>query len=139
MIDAPSAGEPDIIAALARTAGRTPCRSLARRPMRRSRASSVHDSTLTVSSTGVPATYVFIGQDGAVLQTADQVMQATYAIRPDDTYIRTVIRTPNMVMYLNPVLRYDGVAPAGAAGGRQRAADVAVGRRRRCLVVLLLL
>ena len=68
----------------------------------------MHDSTLTVSSSGVPATYVFIGQDGAVLQTSDQVMQATYPIEPDDTYIRTVIRTPNMVMYLNPVLRYDG-------------------------------
>ncbi len=70
----------------------------------------VHDSVLTVSSTGVPGTYVFIGQDGAVLQTSDQVMQATYSIKPDDTYIRTVIRTPNMVMYLNPVLRYDGTS-----------------------------
>ena len=76
----------------------------------------VHDSALTVSSSGVPATYVFIGQDGAVLQTSNQVMQATYSIKPDDTYIRTVIRTPNMVMYLNPVLRYDGASvPAPVA------------------------
>ncbi len=42
-------------------------------------------------------------------KTADQVMQASYTIEPRDTYIRTVIRTPNIVMYLNPIVRYDGV------------------------------
>ena len=31
-------------------------------------------------------------------------------IEPADTYIRTVIRTPNMVMYVNPIIRYDGAA-----------------------------
>jgi hypothetical protein len=35
-------------------------------------------------------------------------MRATYVIEPSDTYIRTVIRTPNMVMYVNPIVRYDG-------------------------------
>ena len=34
-----------------------------------------------------------IGQDGVVRKTEDQVMRATYAIEPGDTYIRTVIRT----------------------------------------------
>ena len=42
-------------------------------------------------------------------KTADQVMQASYTIEPRDTYIRTVIRTPNIVMYLNPIVRYNGV------------------------------
>ena len=44
-------------------------------------------------------------------KTADQVMQASYTIEPRDTYIRTVIRTPNIVMYLNPIVRYDGAGP----------------------------
>jgi hypothetical protein len=115
MIDAPSAHESDIIAAL--RAGRSYAISLVGKTADAALAAvRVHDSTLTVSSSGVPATYVFIGQDGAVLQTSDQVMQATYPIKPDDTYIRTVIRTPNMVMYLNPVLRYDGASlPAPVA------------------------
>jgi hypothetical protein len=69
----------------------------------------VSGATLTITSTGVPATYLFVGQDGAVRETANQVMQATYTFAATDTYIRTVIRTPNMVMYVNPVLRYDGV------------------------------
>jgi hypothetical protein len=115
MIDAPSAQEPDIIAALRE--GRSYAISLVGKTADAALAAvRVHDSALTVSSTGVPATYVFIGQDGAVLQTSDQVMQATYPIKPDDTYIRTVIRTPNMVMYLNPVLRCDGASlPAPVA------------------------
>jgi hypothetical protein len=109
MVDAPTANEPDIIAAL--RAGRSYAISLVGKTADAALATArVHESTLTVSSSGVPATYVFIGQDGAVLQTSDQVMQATYSIKPDDTYIRTVIRTPNMVMYLNPVLRYDGAS-----------------------------
>jgi hypothetical protein len=71
----------------------------------------LQDSTLTVSSSGVPATYLFVGQNGVVKKTADQVMQASYTIDSRDTYIRTVIRTPNIVMYVNPIVRYDGVAP----------------------------
>jgi hypothetical protein len=109
MIDAPSASVPDVIAAL--RAGRAYAVSLVGEKADASLASvKVQDSKLTVASTGVPATFVFIGQNGSVLQTFDQVMQATYDIGSNDTYVRTVIRTPNMVMYLNPVLRYDGVA-----------------------------
>ena len=68
----------------------------------------------------MPATYLFVGQDGVVRGTANQVMEATYTFAATDTYIRTVIRTPNMVMYINPVLRYNGTAlpaPAAVADG----------------------
>jgi hypothetical protein len=107
MIAAPSAGVPEIIAAL--RAGRSYAVSLlGEKPDASLVSVKVHDSTLIVTSAGVPGTYVFIGQDGAVRQTSDQTMQAAYPIQPEDTYVRTVIRTPNMVMYLNPVIRYDG-------------------------------
>ncbi len=76
----------------------------------------VNGATVTIASTGVPATYLFVGQDGAVRGTANQVMEASYTFAATDSYIRTVIRTPNMVMYVNPILRYDGTAlPAPSA------------------------
>jgi hypothetical protein len=76
----------------------------------------VSGANVTITSTGVPATYLFVGQGGVVRGTANQVMQATYTFAATDTYIRAVIRTPNVVMYVNPIMRYDGVAlPARVA------------------------
>jgi hypothetical protein len=110
MIDAPSASTPDIVDALRR--GRHYAVSLVGDKADASLKSiELQDTTVTVSSSGVPATYLFVGQDGTVRKTADQVMQASYTIEPRDTYIRTVIRTPNIVMYLNPIVRYDGAGP----------------------------
>lgn len=107
MIDAPSPGLTDVVVALRH--GRTYAVSLVGEKADAALAGvEVHDQTLTVSSAGVPATFVFIGQNGVVRKTADQVMRATYDIEPADTYVRTVIRTPNMVMYVNPIVRYDG-------------------------------
>ena len=107
MIDAPSASNGDIVSALRQ--GRTYAVSLVGDKADAALKSvEVADSTMTIASTGVPATYLFVGQDGAVRGTANQVMEATYTFAATDTYIRTVIRTPNMVMYINPVMRYDG-------------------------------
>jgi hypothetical protein len=108
MIDASSSSAADIVNALRH--GRHYAVSLVGEKADAAvRSIELQDSTLTVSSSGVPATYLFVGQDGTVRKTADQVMQASYTIEPRDTYIRTVIRTPNIVMYLNPIVRYDGV------------------------------
>jgi hypothetical protein len=109
MIDAPSPSARDVIGAL--RAGRTYAVSLVGNNSDAALKSvEVSGATVTITSTGVPATYLFVGQDGAVRGTANQVMQATYTFAATDTYIRTVIRTPNMVMYVNPIMRYDGVA-----------------------------
>jgi len=109
MIDAPSPSAADIIAAL--RAGRTYAVSLVgNNPDSALKSVEVSGADVTISSTGVPATYLFVGQGGVVRGTANQVMQATYTFAATDTYIRTVIRTPNMVMYVNPVMRYDGIA-----------------------------
>jgi hypothetical protein len=109
MIDARSPSTLDIVSAL--RDGRTYAVSLVgEKPDATLTGVDVSGSTLTVSAAGVPATFVFIGQDGAIRKTADQVTQASYAIEARDTYIRTVIRTPNMVMYVNPIIRYHGEA-----------------------------
>ena len=115
MIDAPSPSATDIIAAL--RGGRTYAVSLVgSNPDAALKSVEVSGANVTITSTGVPATYLFVGQGGVVRGTANQVMQATYTFAATDTYIRAVIRTPNVVMYVNPIMRYDGVAlPARVA------------------------
>jgi len=114
MIDAPTPSAADVIGALRQ--GRSYAVSLAGNKTDAALKSvEVTDATVTIASTGVPATFLFVGQDGAVRGTANQVMEATYTFAATDTYIRTVIRTPNMVMYVNPILRYDGAKLPSAA------------------------
>jgi hypothetical protein len=109
MIDAPTASASDVIGALRQ--GRSYAVSLVgNRADAALKSVEVNGATVTVASTGVPATYLFIGQDGDVRGTANQAMEATYTFAATDTYIRTVIRTPNTVMYVNPIIRYDGTA-----------------------------
>lgn len=147
MIDAETPSTPDVVDALhagrsyavARTAG-------TRLPMDTRLASvEVTDGRLVVSCDGEPSTFVFIGQNGSIRKTIAGATSADYRFAPDDSYIRTVIRSPRTTLYLNPVLRYDGVrAPAplsaiDAAGTwtRRSAAGLAsvlailVWRRRR--------
>jgi hypothetical protein len=114
MIDALTPSASDIIGALRQ--GRSYAVSLVgNRADAALKSVDVEGATVTVASTGVPATYLFVGQDGAIRGTANQVMEATYTFAATDTYIRTVIRTPNTVMYVNPIIRYDGALPAPRA------------------------
>ncbi|MEJ2594169.1 MAG: hypothetical protein P8100_03360 [bacterium] len=54
----------------------------------------------------------FIGQEGIVRQTSLDTNQASYIIKPEDTYVRTVFRfNDGSSIYLNPVVRYAGDQP----------------------------
>lgn len=109
MIDAASPDTAHIVAAL--RAGRSYAVSLVgTRRDAALKSVTVAGDTLTVATTGVPATFLFIGQDGDKRKTVEQTAEASYRIEHDDTYVRTVVRTPNIVMYINPIIRYDGVA-----------------------------
>ncbi len=68
----------------------------------------VRDGTLNVTCDGDPSTFVFVGQDGAVKKMVEDVTEASYQFASDDSYIRTVIRSPRTTMFLNPVRRHDG-------------------------------
>lgn len=68
----------------------------------------VSGNRLTVSVTGADSTFKFVGQNGAIRQTVKNALAASYTITANDTYVRTVITSPQTVLYLNPVLRYDG-------------------------------
>jgi hypothetical protein len=111
MIDAASPSTRDVVDAL--RAGRTYAVSRTS-----AAAAGVHtvlagfefgDGTLVVTCAGEPSTFNFVGQDGVVRKTVKNAMRASYTFAGDDTYIRTVIQSPRAIMYLNPVLRYDGV------------------------------
>jgi len=71
----------------------------------------VSDNTLTVSVTGAQSTFSFVGQDGVIRKTVKDAVAASYTIAANDTYVRTVITAPQTVLYVNPVLRYDGAGP----------------------------
>jgi hypothetical protein len=110
MINAPSASLADVVAAL--RAGRS--YAVARTNQKASAIETsmatvaVEHGTLDVRCEGDPSTFLFIGQDGAIRKTVKNATSASYAFAADDTYIRTVIRSPRTTMYLNPILRYDG-------------------------------
>ena len=72
----------------------------------------VHDQTMTVTSHGAASTISFIGQNGALRHTVKDVNSAAYTFSSSDTYVRTVIESPQTVLYLNPVIRYDGASLA---------------------------
>ena len=67
--------------------------------------------TLTVTCAGEPSTFIFVGQLGAIRKTVYNTLSASYAFAREDTYIRTVIRSPRTAMFLNPVIRTDGDQP----------------------------
>jgi hypothetical protein len=110
MIDAPSAATRDVVAAL--KAGRS--YAVARNGDTPVRADlgldrvDVLDGTLTVSATGAPATFTFVGQSGAVRKVVKDATSASYTLTDHDSYIRTIVRAPQTTIYLNPVLRHDG-------------------------------
>ena len=69
---------------------------------------TVEGATLKVTTVGDPSTFVFVGQNGAVRKTVEEATAASYVFDGQDTYIRTIVRSPRTTMLLNPVLRTHG-------------------------------
>lgn len=61
--------------------------------------------SLTLTMTGSVVLMRFIGQSGAIRKTVVGDTIAGYRFRPDDTYIRVEILSPNTTVVLNPVVR----------------------------------
>ena len=76
----------------------------------------VDDQTMRVELRGAPSDVTFIGQDGTVRHTLKDTLVASYTFTQSDTYVRTVVNSPQTTLFLNPVIRWDGTAlPAPAA------------------------
>jgi hypothetical protein len=65
----------------------------------------VDSDSLTLTMAGSVVLMRFIGQSGAVRKTVEGNTIAGYRFRPDDTYIRIEILSPNTTIVLNPVVR----------------------------------
>jgi hypothetical protein len=95
---------------------------------------------MRVELRGAPSTITFIGQDGTIRETLKDALDAAYTFTPADSYIRTVVTSPQTTLYLNPVIRWNGESlpsPAATVNAAwtwtQRGAAMAVG----CVVLLL--
>lgn len=108
MIDAASTSAHDVIGAL--RAGRT--YAVERRGDRPGQMDATVSSvtvdaggTVSVAIAGALAVIEFFGQDGAFRATHLGRHSAQYTFTPEDTYLRTVIRTPRTIIFLNPIFR----------------------------------
>jgi len=71
------------------------------------RAQLVGDTLIIETSAELMREVKFIGQDGKVLKTMENVGTAYYVIQPEDTYVRTRIDLNGRhFLYLNPVTRH---------------------------------
>jgi hypothetical protein len=68
----------------------------------------IEKGALSVVCEGVPSTFIFIGQDGVKRKTVKSTLSARYTLSDADTYVRVVVEAPQTVLYLNPVIRYNG-------------------------------
>lgn len=76
----------------------------------------IDGQTMRISLRGAPATFTFVGQNGAIRKTVKNAQSADYTWSDADTYIRTVVETPQTVLFVNPVVRFNGVSlPAPSA------------------------
>lgn len=76
----------------------------------------VRDETMRVTLTGAPSHITFIGQGGTIRKHVKDALHAEYTLTGADTYVRTVITSPQTVLFLNPVIRWNGrqLAPPAA-------------------------
>ncbi len=66
------------------------------------------DTVFSVRADRMIAKVHFIGQGGVVLKEVKYVNEATYDIKPEDRYVRTVLYfTDGTALYLNPITRHD--------------------------------
>jgi hypothetical protein len=71
---------------------------------------------MRVELRGAASDVTFIGQDGTVRNKVKDTLAAAYTFTASDTYVRTVVTTPQTILYLNPVIRWNGTSlPAPTA------------------------
>jgi hypothetical protein len=110
MIDAPSTSTTDIVEAL--RAGRSYAvlrtGALEAANITTLEGVDVNHGTVTVKLRGAASNIAFVGQDGILRKHVSDVNAASYTLGDTDTYVRAVVTSPQTVLYLNPVIRWDG-------------------------------
>jgi hypothetical protein len=110
MIDAPSASTADVVNALRHGRSYAVLRlgALGSSSITTLSGIEVHDRTMTVHLAGAPSVITFIGNEGHVRKVVQNTTVADYTFTDADTYVRTVVDTPQTVLFLNPVVRWNG-------------------------------
>jgi hypothetical protein len=124
MIAAPTSRADDILAALKKGQSYSVSRTgaLTASGLTTLSAVEVAGDTLSVVCAGQPSTFTFIGQNGVKRKTVKSAQAAQYRLTDADTYVRVVIEAPQTVLYLNPVVRYNGRELSAAAASVDAAA-----------------
>ncbi len=111
MIASPTTNPADVIEAL--RAGRTyavlNAADTSDRPPQLA-AVQMRGNEMTVTLDGGQGDFSFVGQNGEVRRTVNHAASASYTFTPTDTYVRARVNTASHVLFLNPVVRYDGRA-----------------------------
>ena len=68
-----------------------------------------NDNMISIHFTNSADSIVITGQEGKVLKTVYKSDSINYQFNKKDTYVRTVAYNVNSNLYMNPILRYDGV------------------------------
>lgn len=71
-------------------------------------AFKIQADTLHISTRDTFNRIDFIGQDGVHLRSSSRDTNSYYVLRKTDTYVRAEVHQDHCVLYLNPVVRYDG-------------------------------
>lgn len=110
MINAPSASTADVVDALRHGRSYAVLRlgALGSSGITTLSAVDVRDRTMTVRLAGAPSVITFIADEGHVRKVVRDTTVADYTFTDADTYVRTVVETPQTVLYLNPVVRWNG-------------------------------
>ena len=98
---------------------------------------AIRGDTLVVATDPGALSFTFVGQGGHIRSVVHASSRAGYLLRPEDSYIRTIVRTPRTTLYLNPVVRTPGRRPAMARASPALAATW--GARAALLSTLLVL
>lgn len=111
MIDAPTADIRDIVDGLRGGRSYTVLRTGAIASANDTTLSSlaVKGHTMTVTLAGAPSTMTFIGVNGTVRHVQRGTTTASFALTEADPYMRVVVTTPQATLFLNPVIRWDGL------------------------------
>ena len=111
MVDAPSSATSGIVSALGSGRFYAALRNGALDGANLTTLSGIHvdGDTMRVELRGAPSDITFIGQDGTVRHKVKETLAADYTFTPSDTYVRSVVTTPQTTLYLNPVIRWNGM------------------------------
>ncbi len=74
---------------------------------------TLKSDTFSIATDSLIKEVRFIGQNGVIRKKEGNTREAFYVVKNGDPYIRTEIEFTNRItFYLNPLCRYDGVAPS---------------------------